>query len=120
ERGHEGGLGGRGSGCGRDVGRLRLRYDTERRRIVWHEWTRLPVDSRVIPADPDVNREVQAWEAKVAGVVHMPIARSAKLVDRDASRMLMQQVLIDRFKADAAFIEPGSVRDVIPEGGLLA
>ena len=75
----------------------------------------------MIPADPDVNREVQAWEAKVAAVVDMPIGRSTKLVDRDAGRMLMQQVLIDRFKADAAFIEPRQrARRVIPEGGLLA
>ena len=117
---HDGRIGVQASGYGRDVGRLRLRYDIERRRIVWHEWVRLPVDSRVIPADPDVNREVQAWEAKVAAVVDMPIGRSTKLVDRDAGRMLMQRALIDRFKADAAFIEPGSVRDDIPEGALLA
>jgi 2',3'-cyclic-nucleotide 2'-phosphodiesterase (5'-nucleotidase family) len=116
----DGRIGVQASGYGRDVGRLRLRYDTERRRIVWHEWTRLPVDSRVIPADPDVNREVQAWEAKVAAVVDVPIGRSTKLVDRDAGRVLMQQALIDRFKVDAAFIEPGSVRDTIPEGALLA
>jgi 2',3'-cyclic-nucleotide 2'-phosphodiesterase (5'-nucleotidase family) len=67
-----------------------------------------------------VNREVQAWEAKVAAVVDVPIGRSTKLVDRDAGRVLMQQALIDRFKVDAAFIEPGSVRDIIPEGALLA
>jgi 5'-nucleotidase/UDP-sugar diphosphatase len=116
----DGRLGVQASGYGRDVGRLRLRYDTRRRRIVWHEWTRLPVDSRAIPADPDVNREVQAWEAKVAAVVDVPIGRSTQLIDRAAGRVLMERALIDCFKADAAFIEPGSVRDVIPEGGLLA
>jgi 5'-nucleotidase / UDP-sugar diphosphatase len=116
----DGRVGVQASGYGRDVGRLRLRYDTGRRWIVWHEWARLPVDSRVIPADADVNRDVQRWESKVAAVVDVPIGRSTKLVDRDAGRVLMQQALLDRFKTDAAFIEPGSVRDVIPEGGLLA
>jgi len=116
----DGRIGVQASGYGRDIGRLRLRYDTERRRIVWHEWARLPVDSRTIPADPDVNREVQAWEAKVSSVVDVPIGRATKLVDRDAGRVLMEQALIDRFKADAAFIERGSVRDEIPEGRLLA
>jgi 2',3'-cyclic-nucleotide 2'-phosphodiesterase (5'-nucleotidase family) len=116
----DGRLGVQATGYGRDVGRLRLRYDTERRRVVWHEWTRLPVDSRVIPADPDVNREVQAWEAKVSSVVDVPIGRSTTLIDPTAGRVLMERALLDRFKADAAFIESGSVRDEIPEGNLLA
>ncbi len=116
----DGRLGVQASGYGRDVGRLRLKYDTENRRIVWHEWTRLPVDSRRIPADPAVDREVQAWESKVAAVVDVPIGRSTQLIDRAAGRVIMQQALLDRFKADAAFIEGGSVRDDIPEGALLA
>jgi len=117
---HDGRLGVQASGYGRDVGRLRLRYDTERHRIVWHEWTRLPVDSRVIPPDADVNREVQAWEAKVSSIVDVPIGRSTMLIDPKAGRVLMERALLDRFKADAAFIESGSVRDEIPEGNLLA
>ncbi len=116
----DGRLGVQATGYGRDIGRLRLKYDTEGRRIVSHEWTRLPVDSRTIPADTAVDREVHAWESKVSAVVDVPIGRSTKLIDRNAGRMIMQQALLDRFKADAAFIENGSVRDEIPEGALLA
>jgi 5'-nucleotidase / UDP-sugar diphosphatase len=116
----DGRLGVQASGYGRDVGRLRIRYDTERRRIVWHEWTRLPVDSRVIPPDPAVDRDVKAWEARVSSVVDVPIGRSTQFIDSDAGRVIMEQALIDRLEADAAFIEGGSVRDDLPEGVLLA
>jgi 2',3'-cyclic-nucleotide 2'-phosphodiesterase (5'-nucleotidase family) len=116
----DGRLGVQASGYGRDVGRLRLRYDPTRRQIVWHEWVRLPVDSRVVPADPDVDRDVKAWEAKVSAVVDVPIGRSTRLIERDEGRELMEQALLDRFKADVAFIEGGSVRDEIPRGALLA
>src|SRR5262245_22926449 len=116
----DGRLGVQASGYGRDVGRLRIRYDTQHRRMVWHEWTRLPVDSRVIPADPAVDREVKAWEGKVSSVVDVPIGRSTQFIDTDEGRVVMERALIDRLKVDAAFIEGGSVRDDLPEGVLLA
>ena len=116
----DGRLGVQASGYGRDVGRLRLKYDTEAAASCAHEWARLPWIRRQIPADPAVDREVQAWESKVAAVVDVPIGRSTKAIDRHAGRMIMQRALLDRFKADAAFIEGGSVRDEIPEGALLA
>jgi 5'-nucleotidase / UDP-sugar diphosphatase len=116
----DGRLGVQATGYGRDVGRLRLRYDLDGRRIVSHEWARLPVDSKTIPADPAVDRDVRAWESKVAAVVDVPIGRATRPIDRAAGRAIMEQALIDRFKADAAFIETGSVRDEIPEGALLA
>ena len=116
----DGRVGVHAGGYGRDIGRLRLEYDTERRRIVSHEWARLPVDARAIPADPAVDEQVKAWEARVAPIVDVPIGRATQRVDRDAARILMQRALLDGFGGDAAYVEPGSVRDEIPQGELRA
>ena len=51
-----------------------MQYDTATRRIVSHEWTGIPVDDSVYPADPVVEAQVEKWEAKVSAWWMFPLA----------------------------------------------
>jgi len=107
-------------GYGRQVGRLVMNYDTATRRIVCHEWTGLPVDDSQYPADPVVQAQVEKWEAKVSDLVDVPIGRSTRTIPRNEVKTLMERAMLDRTHADLAFTNRGGVRDVLPQGELLA
>ncbi len=107
-------------GYGRQVGRLVLRYDTAARRIVSHEWTGIAVDDKEYPADPEVQAEVDKWEAKVSAQVDVPIGHATRKLDRPEVKTLMERAMLDRFPADFAFTNRGGVRDLLPAGELLA
>ena len=108
------------AGYGREVGRMALRYDTGTRRIISHEWTGIPVDDREYPADPVVQAQVDKWEAKVSALVDVPIGRATRKISRDEVQTLMERAMFDRGQADLAFTNRGGVRDILPEGELLA
>jgi 2',3'-cyclic-nucleotide 2'-phosphodiesterase (5'-nucleotidase family) len=107
-------------GYGREVGRLVLRYDIATRRIISHEWTGIPVDTSEYPADPVVQAQVDKWEARVSALVDVPIGRASREIPRSEVQALMERAMLDRFPADFAFTNRGGVRDVLPEGELLA
>ena len=105
---------------GREVGRLLLDYDTATRRITSHQWTGIPVDDSVFPADPVVEAQVEKWEAKVSSLVDVPIGQSSKQFSKAEIRKLMERAMNDRFPSDFAFTNIGGVRDTLPAGQLLA
>jgi 2',3'-cyclic-nucleotide 2'-phosphodiesterase (5'-nucleotidase family) len=107
-------------GYGRQVGRMVLRYDTATRRIVSHEWTGIPVDTREYPADPAIQTQIDKWEAKVSALVDVPIGRATRALSRTEVRALMERAMLDQVPADFSFTNRGGVRDVLPEGELLA
>jgi 5'-nucleotidase/UDP-sugar diphosphatase len=108
------------AGYGREVGRLVMKYDTVTRRITSHEWTAIPVDDRVYPADPVVEALIEKWEGKVSTLVDAPVGRSTKQMSRPEVQELMERAMNDRFPSDFSFTNVGGVRDTIPEGQLLA
>jgi 2',3'-cyclic-nucleotide 2'-phosphodiesterase (5'-nucleotidase family) len=97
-----------------------LRYDTATRRIVSHEWTGIPVDTREYPADPAIQTQIDKWEAKVSALVDVPIGRATRALSRTEVRALMERAMLDQVPADFSFTNRGGVRDVLPEGELLA
>jgi len=107
-------------GYGREVGRLVLQYDTASRRITSHEWTGIAVDTSVYPADPGVQAQVDMWEAKVSALVDVPIGRATRQLPRNEVKALMERAMLDRVDADFSFTNRGGVRDILPEGELLA
>jgi 2',3'-cyclic-nucleotide 2'-phosphodiesterase (5'-nucleotidase family) len=104
---------------GREVGRLRLRFDTATETIVSHEWSRISVDATRYPADPATDRAVRAWESKLSAILDVPIGRSSRRMERDEVRTHIQRVLLERYKADVGYLNRIGVRDAIPEGELL-
>ncbi|MBZ5632199.1 MAG: bifunctional metallophosphatase/5'-nucleotidase [Acidobacteriia bacterium] len=107
-------------GYGRQVGRMVLRYDTATRRIVSHEWTGIPVDTREYPADPAIQAQIDKWEAKVSALVDVPIGRATRALSRIEVRALMERAMLDQVPVDFSFTNRGGVRDVLPAGELLA
>jgi 5'-nucleotidase / UDP-sugar diphosphatase len=107
-------------GYGREVGRLVLQYDTATRRIISHEWTGIPVDDSAYPADPGVQAQVDKWERRVSALVDVPIGRATQRIERPEVRTLMEHAMLDRVPADFAFTNRGGVRDILPQGELLA
>jgi 2',3'-cyclic-nucleotide 2'-phosphodiesterase (5'-nucleotidase family) len=107
-------------GYGRQVGRLVLRYDTATRRITSHQWTGIPVEDGEYPADPVVQAQVDKWEAKVSALVDVPIGRATRELSRIEVKALMERAMLDQVPADLAFTNRGGVRDILPEGELLA
>jgi 5'-nucleotidase/UDP-sugar diphosphatase len=108
------------AGYGRELGKLELEYDTATRRILSHEWTGIPVESNVYPADRDVQAQVDRWEAKVSAIVDVPIGRSTRELSQPEVKGLMEMSMSERFPSDLAYMNVTGVRDRLPEGQLLA
>ncbi len=105
---------------GREVGRLQLRYDTAARRVLSHDWTRIAVHAGSFPADEGTQRAIDAWEGKVSALVDVPIGRSSRPMPREEVRLVVQDVVRERYRADIGYLPRIGVRDGIPEGRLLA
>jgi 2',3'-cyclic-nucleotide 2'-phosphodiesterase (5'-nucleotidase family) len=117
---HDGRIAVNARGFGVEIGRLRLRYDTAAHRIVSHEWAHIPVDAAQYRADPDMRRAVERLESKFSALVDVAIGRASRPIQRAEGRTLIQHAMLERIDADAAYFWPIGVRDVIPEGALLA
>jgi 2',3'-cyclic-nucleotide 2'-phosphodiesterase (5'-nucleotidase family) len=105
---------------GKEIGRLRLSVDLEARRVAAHQWTRLRVDSRVHPADPDTAAAVAGWEAKLSALLDVPIGRASRDIPREEVRSLVQQALVEQLAAEIGYYTRIGVRAAIPAGHLLA
>src|SRR5271156_760426 len=61
---------------GVELGRLDLQVDMTAHKLKSAEWKIIPVDSKKLTPDPDVAREVAAWEAKVSKIVDVTIGEA--------------------------------------------
>jgi 2',3'-cyclic-nucleotide 2'-phosphodiesterase (5'-nucleotidase family) len=78
------------------------------------------VEDGEYPADPVVQAQVDKWEAKVSALVDVPIGRATRELSRIEVKALMERAMLDQVPADLAFTNRGGVRDILPEGELLA
>jgi 2',3'-cyclic-nucleotide 2'-phosphodiesterase (5'-nucleotidase family) len=101
---------------GRELGRLDLKVDTGRNKVVSHTWRRIPIRARDYPADPEVQRLVDKWETKVAAVVDVPIGRAVRNFDKNEMVELIEEAMMDAAGADFAFMNAGGTRDVLNRG----
>ncbi len=101
---------------GRELGRLDLKVDTTKNRVVSHTWRRIPVRVADYPADPDVQRLVDKWESKVAAVVDISIGHAERDLDKQQTIDLIEEAMMDAVGADFAFMNAGGTRDVLRRG----
>jgi 2',3'-cyclic-nucleotide 2'-phosphodiesterase (5'-nucleotidase family) len=106
-------------GYGVELGRLDLQVDMTGKKLQSAMWKKIPIDNRIQP-DPKVAREVAGWEAKVSKVVDVPIGESKKRLEGRELQLLLEQAIAEETGADLAFVNRGGVRDVVPEGRILA
>lgn len=108
------------SAYGRDVGRLRLRYDPETRKILSYDWEVLPVIAAELRPDPAVQQLVAEWESRAADAVDLPIGWATRNVESEELRALIEAVMRAETGAEVAHMNRGGVRDILPQGELLA
>jgi len=106
-------------GYGVELGRLDLQVDMAGKKLQSAEWKKIPIDAKISP-DPKVAREVARWEAKVSKIVDVPIGESKKRLEGRELQLLLEQAIAEETGADLAFVNRGGVRDVVPEGRILA
>ena len=105
---------------GRELGRLDIEFDLESKRIISHQWKRIPIDSRKYPADKATAKLVEKWEAKVSEVVDVPIGRAERKISRGELKPLIEQAMAEAVQADFGYMNRGGIRDELPTGQLLA
>ena len=105
---------------GRVLGRLDTRVDLQAKKLVSWTWKRIPIDSKTIPPAKDVAALVSKWEAKVSKMVDVPIGEAKRDILQPELRRLIEQAMVEAMGADFGFMNPGGVRDRLPQGRLLA
>ncbi|HWC98860.1 MAG TPA: bifunctional UDP-sugar hydrolase/5'-nucleotidase [Candidatus Sulfopaludibacter sp.] len=106
-------------GYGEELGRLDLKFDTEKKAIASWKWQALLVDSTKIKPAPDVAALVKHWEGEVTARVDQPLAISEKAFTKAEVKGLIERALRDQTGADFAWMNMGGVRDLVPKGQLL-
>ena len=106
---------------GVQLGRLDLKLDLGAKKLVSAEWTKIPIVASIPPA-PDVAQEVAKWESKVSKLVDIPIGESTARLERNNPqlRKMIERAMAEQSGADIAWINPGNIRDTMPEGRILA
>ena len=109
------------NGYADELGRLDLQVDVAGKKLKSAEWKKIPIEASLEPA-PDVERLVKTWEAKVTGLVDVPIGESAKALARTnpALRKMIEEAMAEEAGADIGWINPGNIRDNLPAGTLMA
>ena len=109
------------NGYGVEFGRLDLQVDMGGKKLRSAAWKKIPVNGK-IPPDPEVARLVSAWEDKVTRLVDTPIGESKIRLARSSSalRGLVEQAMAEETGSDIGWVNPGNLRDVLPEGRILA
>jgi 2',3'-cyclic-nucleotide 2'-phosphodiesterase (5'-nucleotidase family) len=102
-----------------ELGRLDLQVDVPHKAVASWKWRRIPVTAGVKPA-ADVARAVARWEREVSKKVDVPIATSARALDKVETKALIERAMCERMGADFAFMNLGGVRDVVPAGDVSA
>jgi 2',3'-cyclic-nucleotide 2'-phosphodiesterase (5'-nucleotidase family) len=105
---------------GDQLGKLDLQVDVGAKKLQSAEWTKIPIDSKIMPA-PDVARQVAHWESKVSKLVDIPIGESTLRMDRNNAelRKMVERAMAEQTGSDIAWINPGNLRDTVPKGQIL-
>jgi 2',3'-cyclic-nucleotide 2'-phosphodiesterase (5'-nucleotidase family) len=104
---------------GRELGRLELKVDTQKKAPVSWRWKRIPIDSSKIQPAADVAAVVKRWEGEVTARVDQPLAVSRRSFTKAELKPLIERAMREQTGADFAFMNSGGVRAVLPRGQLL-
>jgi 2',3'-cyclic-nucleotide 2'-phosphodiesterase (5'-nucleotidase family) len=109
------------NGYGVEYGRLDLQVDMAGKKLRSAEWKKIPVNDKIQP-DPQIARLVSAWEGKVTKLVDTPIGESNMRLTRNSPELrgLVERAMAEETGSDIGWVNPGNIRDVLPEGRILA
>jgi 2',3'-cyclic-nucleotide 2'-phosphodiesterase (5'-nucleotidase family) len=105
---------------GDQLGRLDLQVDVGAKKLASAEWTKIPIDAKIMPAQ-DVARDVAKWEHKVSKLVDIPIGESTMRMERNSPelRQMVERAMAEQTGSDIAWINTGNLRDTLPQGQIL-
>jgi 2',3'-cyclic-nucleotide 2'-phosphodiesterase (5'-nucleotidase family) len=105
---------------GVQLGRLDLQVEMAGKKLKSASWSKIAIDNS-FGEDPAVQKLVDTWEAKVTKLVDVPIGESSERMDRNSPvlRKLIEQSMAEASGADFAWINPGNIRDALPQGRIL-
>jgi len=105
---------------GVELGRLDLQVDMNAHRLKSAEWKIIPVDSKKLAPDPRIAADIAHWEAKVSKIVDVPIGQAKHRFEKKDLQILIERAMAEETGSDLAWVNLGNVRDVIPQGTILA
>lgn len=105
---------------GVELGRLDLQVDMKAHKLKSAEWKIIPVDSKKLTPDPKIAADIAHWEAKVSKIVDVPIGQAKHRFEKKDLQILIERAMAEETGSDLAWVNLGNVRDVIPEGTILA
>jgi 2',3'-cyclic-nucleotide 2'-phosphodiesterase (5'-nucleotidase family) len=105
---------------GVELGRLDLQVDVTAHKLKSAEWKIIPVDSKKLTPDPQIAREIAEWEAKISKIVDVPIGEAKHRFEKRDLQLLIERAMAEETGSDLAWVNLGNVRDVIPQGVVLA
>jgi 2',3'-cyclic-nucleotide 2'-phosphodiesterase (5'-nucleotidase family) len=105
---------------GAQLGRLDLQVDMAAKKLKSAEWKKIAIGKNYAE-DPAVKQLVDTWEAKVTKLVDTPIGESTMRMESRSPvlRKLVERAMAEETGADIAWINPGNIRDTLPEGRIL-
>ena len=105
---------------GVQLGRLDLQVDMAGKKLKSAQWSKIAIDDS-FAEDPAVKTLVDQWEAKVTKLVDIPVGESTTRMEQNSPvlRKLIEQSMAEATGADFAWINPGNIRDNLPQGPIL-
>ena len=102
-----------------ELGRLDLQVNPAEKKIVTSKWTRIPIGKSSIQPAADVAKAVARWEAKVTGMMDVPIAESRRAWSGADLKALIERAIAEETGSDFGFCNRGGIRAELPQGTIL-
>ncbi len=119
EKSHDGRVLVRVKSEARELGRLELKVDTEKKAPVSWTWKKIEVDSKKVQPDAQMAAVVKHWEGEVSSQVDQPLAVAQKAFTQRELKPVIEQAMRDATGADFAYMNSGGIRAPLPKGQLL-
>ena len=109
---------------GRFVGRLDVTLDSDRKRIVSHEYSVIAMTEDTAPVDQKVSALVEKWVTQTDSVLNTKIAHAPQILDRSGIEKRLgnwqADVIRQAVHADIAFMNNAGMRADLPAGDITA
>jgi 2',3'-cyclic-nucleotide 2'-phosphodiesterase (5'-nucleotidase family) len=102
-----------------ELGRLDLQVNPAAKKIVSSKWTRISIGKSSLQPAADVAKAVARWEAKVAGMMDVPIAESRRIWRGADLKALIERAIAEETGSDFGFCNRGGIRAELPQGTIL-
>jgi 2',3'-cyclic-nucleotide 2'-phosphodiesterase (5'-nucleotidase family) len=105
-----------------ELGKLKIKYDTEKDQIISHSNKLITVFDDEIEDDPDMLREIKFWQKEVEKIASIPVFTSTKKLVRaygkesNMGNLFADAVAASDERIDVAVINSGALRQDIDAG----